>query len=213
MIKNIRQDKIFLDTEGDNYFDRNGANLNQAIFKAVKFLKPKEKIKIIEIGCGSGTTLIKMKQKFKSNVFGLDTSKKAINFAKKKYKLKNVYNDRFLSFKISKKFDIVISGGFLYVTPDKIINQTINKLIRILKKNAYLIIWDYDTPKSYLNNWKYDRKIKSYKRDLLKLVYKNNKNLYLVSKKLFIGNGIEIKHYDNGQKIDNIFSILIFKKI
>ena len=48
---------------------------------------------------------------------------------------------------------------------------------------------------------------------MLKLVYKNNKKLYLVSKKLFIKNGIEIKKYNKKQKLDSIFTVLIFKKV
>ena len=34
-----------------------------------------------------------------------------------------------------------------------------------------------------------------------------------MSKKLFIKNGIEIKKYDKNQKLDSIFTVLIFKKI
>ena len=208
-----RQDNIFLKYEGDKYFDRNRINFNKAIFDSVKYLKPNKSHNILEVGCGSGTTLSRINKIFKSKVFGLDASKKAINFAKSKYNLKNLFNNTFLSFRTIKKFDIVISGWFLYVTPDEIINATIKKLIRLVKKNSFLVICDYDTPKSYLNNWKYNKNIKSYKRDLLKLVYKNDKKLYLVSKKLFIHNGIEIKKYDKKLKLDNIFTVLIFKKI
>lgn len=124
-----------------------------------------------------------------------------------------MFNKTFLSFKNAKKFDIVISGWFLYVTPNEIINSTINKLIKLVKKNSFLVICDYDTPKPYLNDCKYNKNVKSFKRDLLKLVYKNNKKLYLMSKKLFIKNGIEIKKYDKNQKLDSIFTVLIFKKI
>ena len=124
-----------------------------------------------------------------------------------------MFNNTFLTFKIFSKFDIVISGGFLYVTPNKIINFTIKKLIKLVKKDGFLIIWDYDTPNSYQNSWKYDKNVKSYKRDLLKLVYKNDNRLYLVSKKLFIKNGIEIKKYNKKLKLDSIFTVLIFKKI
>lgn len=213
MRNKIMQDKIFLKYEGDKYFERNGKNFNKAIFNSVKYLQPNKNHKIFEVGCGPGTILNKIQKIFKSKVFGLDTSKKAINFAKTKYKLKNMFNNTFLSFKTFSKFDIVISGGFLYVTPNKIINSTIKKLIKLVKKDAFLVIWDYDTPNSYLNNWKYDKNVKSYKRDLLKLVYKNNKKLYLVSKKLFIKNGIEIKKYNKKQKLDSIFTVLIFKKV
>jgi len=69
---------------------------------------------------------------------------------KKKYNLKNVKFDTFLNFKTKKKYDIVIDGGFLYVTPDNIINQTFKKIkidksypkfiydICIFKKNSFI---------------------------------------------------------------------------
>ena len=103
----------------------------------VKYLQPNKNHKIFEVGCGPGTTLNKIQKIFKSKVFGLDTSKKAINFAKTKYKLKNMFNNTFLSFKTFSKFDIVISGGFLYVTPNKIINSTIKKAYKISEKRCF----------------------------------------------------------------------------
>ncbi len=207
------QDKVFYKTEGDNFFDRNPKKINKGILKAVKFLKPKPNSNIFEIGCGSGTTLKKIKKDFKSEVFGLDTSKKAINYALTKYNLKNMFHDTFASFETKKKFDIVISGGFLYVTPDQLFKKTIKKLFNLLKNNSYLIIWDYDTPYSYVNNWKYDKNIKSFKRNLLNEIYRVNNKFYLVSKQLLFKDGKKIFSYNNKINIDNIFSIMIFKKI
>ena len=61
-----------------------------------------------------------------------------------------------MSFKTKKKFDIIITGGFLYVTPDELLKKTFKKIFKLMKKDSYLIVWDYDTPYSYSNNWKYD---------------------------------------------------------
>ena len=79
-----KQDKIFYKSEGDNYFDRNGPRVNKSIFKAISFLKPKPNLNIFEIGCGCGSTLKKINKVYKSKVFGIDTSKKAIDYALKK---------------------------------------------------------------------------------------------------------------------------------
>ena len=51
------QSKIFVETEGDNSFLRNGQHFNKAIYDAVMKLNPPKSNHILEIGCGCGTTL------------------------------------------------------------------------------------------------------------------------------------------------------------
>ncbi len=211
-MKNKSQDNIFFKTEGDNFFDRNGPRVNKGIFKAVKFLRPNYNSNILEIGCGCGSTLKKINLVFKSNVFGIDTSKKAINYGLKNKKLKNMFHKTFLSFKTKKKFDIIITGGFLYVTPDKDLKKTFLKIFRLMKKNSYLIVWDYDTPYSYCNKWKYDKNLKSYKRNLLQKINDINKKIYLISKQLQLKDGSKVNSYNSQINIDNIFAVMIFKK-
>ena len=65
-MKKQNQDKIFLKLEGNKYFRRNGAQENKFILNAVKLLKPSSNSSIIEIGCGSGKTLKKIKSIYKS---------------------------------------------------------------------------------------------------------------------------------------------------
>jgi cyclopropane fatty-acyl-phospholipid synthase-like methyltransferase len=213
-MSNKNQDKIFYKSEGDKYFERNGPRINKNILKAVKFLKPKSNSNILEIGCMCGSTLKKINTIFKSNVFGVDTSRDAINFAKKKNNLKNMFHNTFISFKIKKKFDIIICGGFLCVTPNHLLKKNIKKIFRLMKNNSYLIVWDYDTPYSYINNYKHDKNIKSYKRDLLKEINKIDNKNYLVSKKLYMKNSkISSYTYNNKKNIDNITAVMIFKRI
>ena len=100
------QDKIFFQTEGDKFFERNGPKINQSILKTIKFLKPKKNSNILEIGCGCGSTLKEINKLFQSNVFGIDTSKKAIDFAINKNGLNNMFHDTFLSFKSKKNLTL-----------------------------------------------------------------------------------------------------------
>ena len=83
-----------------------------------------------------------------------------------------------------------------------------------MKVNSYFIFWDYDTPYDYTNNWKYNKGVKSYKRNYLRIMSKLNNNLYLISKKQFIvKTGKEIKIYNKKIDIDKIITTMIFKKI
>lgn len=208
------QEKLFLLNEADKYFERNVIKPNKFILDAINFLQPSSNDNIFEIGCSSGATLHKITSKYGSNVYGLDPSKKAIAFGKRKFKLENIHTNTFLNLKSKKKFDIVINGGFLYLTPNNIINKTLLKIEKIMKVNSYFIFWDYDTPFDYLNNWKYNKNVKSYKRNYLKIMNKLNNNLYLISKKQFIINtGKEIKVYNKKIDIDKVITTMIFKRI
>jgi SAM-dependent methyltransferase len=208
------QEKLFLLKEADKYFERNTVRPNKYILNAIKFLKPGSNEDIFEIGCSSGATLNKIAKLYSSNVYGLDPSKKAIIFGKKKFRLKNIHTNTFLNFKSKKKFDIIINGGFLYLTPNNVINKTLLKIFKTMKVNSYFIFWDYDTPFDYINDWKYNKGVKSYKRNYLKLINKLNNNLYLISKKQFIiGTGKEIKIYNKKIDIDEVITTMIFKKI
>ncbi|MDA8933123.1 class I SAM-dependent methyltransferase [Candidatus Pelagibacter ubique] len=208
------QENFFLLKEADDYFKRNPIKPNKFILNAVKLLQPDPKDDIIEIGCSTGVTLSKIKSVYGSKVYGLDPSKKAINYGKKKYNLDYIYSDIFLNFKLKKKFDITINGGFFYVTPNNIIKKTIKKISKMMKINSYFIFWDYDTPYNYTNDWKYHKSIKSYKRNYINLINKIDNNLYLISKKQFnINTGKEIRHYHKKINIDNITTVMIFKKI
>ena len=208
------QEKLFLLNEADKYFERNVIKPNKFILDAINFLQPDSNDDIFEIGCSSGATLNKIMSLYGSNVYGLDPSRKAITFGKKKYKLKNIHTNTFLKFKQKKKFDIIINGGFLYVTPNNVINQTLLKIEKIMKVNSYFIFWDYDTPYDYINNWKYNKRVKSYKRNYLRIMSKLNNNLYLISKKQFIvKTGKEIKIYNKKIDIDKVITTMIFKKI
>ena len=100
----------------------------------------------------------------------------------------------------------------MYVTPDKDLKKTFLKIFRLMKKNSYLIVWDYDTPYSYCNKWKYDKNLKSYKRNLLQKINDINKKIYLISKQLQLKDGSKVNSYNSQINIDNIFAVMIFKK-
>ena len=80
----------------------------------------KEKLEILDLGCGNGDLCFFLSKKFiNSNFYGIDIDKKNIQFALRRSKfLKQkkrftFINKSFEKFKTKKKFDIVIASGFL----------------------------------------------------------------------------------------------------
>ena len=107
----------------------------------------KKESKIIDIGCGSATQLISLVSLGfnQDNLFGIDINKVDINFAEKNYPLLNLsWQDATnLEFK-NNYFDLTYeSTMFVQITNKKISKKIANEMIRITKKNGYLILFDW----------------------------------------------------------------------
>ena len=102
--------------------------------------------KILDIGCGSGTGLYNLK-KFGWDVYGLDISQKAVDFAKKKLGLKNIQQG-FIEDKTypEEYFDVIIMSHIIEHLADP--KKTLIQVKKILKKDGTLIITtpDFSSP-------------------------------------------------------------------
>ena len=186
------QKKIFLKSEGDNWFLRNKKKPNYSnepvilelkkIFQSKKF--DKKKINLLEIGCSDGSKLKYIKKKFKCNVFGVEPSKKAtLRGLKDKIYIENTTADK-TSFK-NQYFDIVIFGFFLYLTDRKFLNKIFNETDRILKKKGWLIIHDFYSQYPKKIPYRHDKRIYSYKDDYSKIFLRKKSNYMEYSKRIF----------------------------
>ena len=100
---------------------------------------------VLDVGCGSGRFCILANQLNAKKVIGIDSSKKNINYNKKKFKnFKNVkfkFGDNTnLQFK-SNFSDITISQGVIHHTTD--MYQSLNELIRVTKKKGKILLLVY----------------------------------------------------------------------
>jgi len=140
----------------------------------VKLYKP---LNIIEIGIGNGR-LIKILHNFTKEYYGIDFSKKIIDYFNKKYEFKNVYlyNVDVTKISINKKFQMII-------LPFNVINNfydktSIKKLIKsikkISKKNSVIVI-DTDNYKNDKTNKKYKYCRSFMKKGLLVKVYEKSR--------------------------------------
>lgn len=96
---------------------------------------PSKKLRIIDIGCGTGKNIESL-AKF-GKVWGVDTSREAIKYCKKrgiKYVIKGDAEKTTLP---SKKFDIATLLDLLEHTDD---NKVLQETFRILKPNGYALI-------------------------------------------------------------------------
>lgn len=172
----MSQKNVFLEGEGDAWFQRNRYGLNNIdsskdmIIRALGFLTVRGHMKILEIGCSNGSRLQLIKEKLIDvECFGIDPSIEAIEDGKKS----NILNlqvgtaDR-LPFN-GDFFDIIIFGFSLYLCDRKDLFKIAYEADRCLCDNGYLIIKDFQPSFPYMNNYSHFEGISSYKLDYSKM--------------------------------------------
>lgn len=103
-------------------------------FKYREYIKEKD---ILELGCGMGN-FIAASMRYSPNIAeGVEISKYACNFIKKKYKI-HVYNSDIESFKSNKKYDTIFLFQVIEHVKDPF--KIINKCKSLLKKDGTIII-------------------------------------------------------------------------
>lgn len=113
---------------------------------------------VLEIGCGTGTTLISLAVNKINNITGIDISASQIEVAKKRIEfcgLENLINIQSIKsgepyhFE-DESFDAVIAESVLGILPHKNLENILNEVKRILKPGGILItndaIWETKTP-------------------------------------------------------------------
>lgn len=96
-----------------------------------------QKKKVLDVGCGYGEILYYLKNKYKSNVLGIEASGTVSNYGQKMFgiKIKPVLLEEY---KTNKKFDIVICNHTLEHIPDTI--TFLKKIKKNLKKEGLLYL-------------------------------------------------------------------------
>jgi ubiquinone/menaquinone biosynthesis C-methylase UbiE len=170
-MNNVSQKDAFLNSEGDNWFERNlptyDANKdlipNQIQFM-MKYIQPDHKV--LEIGCATGRNLALIHSQIGCECYGIDPSKKAIE-----YGIEN-YPDLTLSVGTSDRlefpqetFDFVLFGFCLYLVDRRFIMASIAEGDRVLKDKGFLGIIDFDAKVAKKRPYKHYEGIFSYKMD------------------------------------------------
>lgn len=118
-----------------NSFD----NICSWIFEKIYSPVPcKEKGKILDIGCGSGSYIYTLK-KYGWDVYGLDISSKSVNFARSQLKLPNVFAGTIESKRFPDEFfNVILLKHVIEHLPDP--RSSLKEIYRILKKDGLLLI-------------------------------------------------------------------------
>ena len=207
----MKQKNIFMKGEANNFFERNKKNLPSHNIRFIEnfILKNfKKRSYLLEIGCGEGKLLESLSKKKRFALYGVDPSKKAINFLKKK----NIgiqssvgtaddlnFNDNF--------FNIVVFGFCLYLVDKSLLFKVAFEADRVLKNNGFILIYDFFQKKSKTYKYIHHKKILTHKMNFSK-IFSWNPNYKILIKKVGDYNNIMKKTKNN----NNSISIILLKK-
>ncbi len=165
----------------DIRFSGKGQNIRAAKFLINKIKNLPKNISILDVGAGTGIAdEILLKNGFE-NITLLDNSKKMLEKARKKQSLKKCHFilADFLKFKTKKKFDLIISIFSLGITGyyGNYVENTFNKVRKILKPKGYLVLLGHETEEIFEGGFR------TIKRGEYKLNNTTTVNYYIGRKK------------------------------
>jgi ubiquinone/menaquinone biosynthesis C-methylase UbiE len=109
-----------------------------------KFYPPKKGMHVLDVGCGTGNTLIIYFNEG-CNVYGIDSSPAMLNDA-----IKKLSDHAELRLGIASKmdysnecFDLVISMLSLHEMPKEILPKVVAEMLRVIKENGRILLIDY----------------------------------------------------------------------
>ena len=173
------QKKIFLESEGDAWFERNKQPSapenyfqNDSILSGLLKIKESQllpvKPKLLEVGCGEGLRLDWMQRQWDFDCHGIDPSQKAIQCAK----LRGVQcvqgTADALPFE-DNSVDILVYGFCLYLCDRNDLFKIALEGHRVLKSNGWIVIKDFFTTTHCQREYHHLPGIFSYKMDYRKL--------------------------------------------
>jgi len=196
------QKKIFSDSEGDQWFNRNLNSNNANKDKNDKIIQILQSIelfpkKVLEVGCSSGKRLSLIKNAFGADCWGIDPSSKAIEAGKREHsKISlNVGTADYLPYD-DNSFDTIIFGFCLYLCDRNDLFKIAYEADRCLKNEGTLIIKDFFPTFPYKNKYSHLEDIYSYKMDYSKM-FCWNPSYVEVTNVVYSHSGFELRDVPN----------------
>ncbi len=142
------QDKIFADSEGDRWFDRNNPRSKKFDPQAdpvcrlidLYSLKPR---KVIEVGAANGVRLEAIRERYQSKVFAVDVSSKALADGKNKFPYIKFIRGVAHAIPTKEFFDLVIINFVFHWIDRSNLLRSVGEIDRVVMDGGFLVIGDF----------------------------------------------------------------------
>ncbi len=211
-LSSIRQKNIFLEGEGNAWFERNRTALERVVkdqsdpvCAAIRALplRPRE---ILEIGCANGWRLDLLTREYAASGTGIDPSEEAIAEGRAHFQTLDLScgTAEALPFAES-RFDLLIYGFCLYLCDRRDLFRIVAEGDRVLADGGYLVIHDFLVKAPHRRTYSHDPRLVSYKMDHAAL-FCANPNYRIVSTGIMDASGEVPKSEDDA------IGIVVLKK-
>lgn len=216
----INQKQVFLDQEGDFWFERNEylqtvqqAELSEDVLYISKFLKPFQKgiEKVLEIGCCAGVKLEIICSKLDAIGYGIEPSGIAVDAGNRRKKSVDITLQVGTGDKLpfeSSEFDLVYFGFCLYLFDRKTLMQAFSEADRVLKPGGFIVITDFDPGSIYKRPYTHIAEAFSYKQDYSDF-YTSSGLYYLAGKHSFSHNQSFFDHCND----ERVSTCILYKEV
>jgi len=166
----MKQNQIFLNSEGDSWYFRNESSLSRRklpdddliLQEILKINNNEKNTNILEIGCGSGNRLEWLINNTNASCFGIEPSKQAVEIALNKGVHAIQGTAESLPFDIN-TFDIIIFGFCLYLCDREDLFKIAAEADRVCKNPGWIIIQDFYSSNFSTNEYHHFNGMKSFK--------------------------------------------------
>lgn len=171
---NNKQSTLFLNKFSNEYFEdtKNVRNFFADYLLSIFSKKDLIKFDVAEWGIGGGHNLHLLSH-YVNKVHAYDGSNEGIKSFKHSYEVKSnseMFYAKLVNlaepFETPIKYDLIIYGFFPYVLNDDELQQTKLNLLKALKPNGYVVVFDFLARDNKINTYRGDDIVKTYKRNL-----------------------------------------------
>ena len=168
----MKQKYIFLEGEGDAWFERNMRILGSRklpesdplLMDIIKLPSVDGETRVLEIGCGDGTRLNWLRENLGYRCHGIDPSATAVEVARRRGIDAIVGTADQLPYG-DITFDIVIFGFCLYLCDREDLFRIACEADRVLREQGWLLILDFYSPTPLRREYDHHSGVLSYKMD------------------------------------------------
>jgi ubiquinone/menaquinone biosynthesis C-methylase UbiE len=169
----MAQKNIFVESEGDAWFNRNQQNVASRKLPEEDFLLreileintlPKEGLRVLEVGCGDGSRLAWLMTNLHAECYGIEPSAQAVAAACSKGVHARQGTADHLPFE-DHCFDIVIFGFCLYLCDREDLFRIACEADRVTRSPGWVVIQDFFSPTPRANIYHHCPNVQSHKMD------------------------------------------------
>lgn len=177
----VFQRDIFLEKEGDRYFERNHAVHDRAdvvretlIERIGHRLASRTTSRVLEIGCSSGGNLAALAQQRSIEGYGIDPSREAVEAGSKRFpgidlRIGTADNLPFAD----SSLDLVWFGFCLYLVDRALLQRVVAEADRVLRDGGLLVVYDFDPDVATSREYCHHAGMRSFKMDYSRLFLAN----------------------------------------